>query len=166
MRRSAAALWAAFALGAWQLVSVAVLGTSPASAALTAILGGLVILVVAAWGAVTGAAWAVWLMIVLGALMAIAPFAAGFRGEAAYVASDLITGILLILLGVVAAVDVRQAARQKVMESRTLTVPTGETSPAAQAGASRREDFDDAPQQPGDPVVRREEPDDEGRRAA
>jgi hypothetical protein len=170
MRRSAAALWAAFVLGAWQLASVALLGTSPASAAVTSIVGGLVILVVAAWGAVTHAVWAIWLVLVLGALVAVAPFVVGFRGEAGYVASDLITGILLILLGVVGAVDARQAAREAANGPRALKLDTS-APPARRPGLRSHppadERFDeDTPIAPADPVARGDDVDDEGRRAA
>ena len=170
MRRSAVALWAAFVLGAWQLASVALFGTSPTSAAVTSIVGGLIILVVAAWGAVTRAVWAVWLVLVLGALVAVAPFVAGFGGEAGYVASDLITGILLILLGVVAAVDAREAAREEARGTRALKLDTGAAAGRPDGAASRSaedEAFDeDTPVAPAEPGSRPDDLDDEGRRAA
>jgi hypothetical protein len=152
MRRSAAALWAAFVLGAWQLASVALLGTSPTAAVVIALAGGLAILVVAAWGAVTGAAWSVWLVILFGAAFAVAPFVAGFADESAYVASYLITGVLLILLGVVAAVDIRQAARSTDGQAEARTV-------ASPGPADTRRTEDDDLLFGDEPLVRPREPD-------
>ena len=172
MRRRTAALWAAFALGAWQLASVALLGTSPSAAAATALVGGLIILIVAAWGAVTNAAWAVWAVIALGALFAIAPFLASFRGASGYVASDLATGVLLILLGVVGVVDKPQVVQGRTLrvsgEPRRVVTQSGEQAPPqpeappAELTTPAGEDAVTSPEEP----AARPSHEDEGTRAA
>ncbi len=103
--------WLVVVAGVWEVVAPFILGYAAISGALwDAIIIGVVLIILGAWAALAGQDSTVkllsWINAVLGLWLVIAPFIISYSSVVAAMWNDIIVGVVVIVLGVWAALTV------------------------------------------------------------
>lgn len=107
--------WLVVVLGAWEVLSPFILGTSHSAGALwEAIILGIALIILAGWAALSNQVSTVkalsWINVVLGAWLILAPFIVGYASVTAAMVNDIIIGVLALLLSLWAALTKVQSS--------------------------------------------------------
>lgn len=99
-------LWLIALTGIWQIFAPWIWGYSWREAAVwSAVITGIVITVGALISAVSMTSWPGWWSIVLGVWLIISPFALGYAFIPRAQANDIVVGVIIVVLGIIAAVS-------------------------------------------------------------
>jgi len=103
--------WLVALAGLWEVIAVFILGYTASSAALwNALIVGVALLVLGVWAALSNQATTDktldWINVVIGVWLIIAPFILGYSAIVAAMVNDIIVGVVVVVLELVAALTI------------------------------------------------------------